>query len=63
MLPKLSAVVMGKNASKAKPYLETTGLPLLTSDHPSPLVKTKFGERWNASPSEWGKVRKFISQY
>jgi hypothetical protein len=63
MLPKLSAVVMvGVNAARAGPYLESTGLALFTSDHPSPLVKAKFRKRWNAIPSEWAKVRRFIAE-
>ena len=63
MLPRLSVVVMvGQKAAKAKPYLENTGLALFTSDHPSPLVKAKFRERWNAIPSEWAKVGRFISE-
>ncbi|MGH9645725.1 MAG: uracil-DNA glycosylase [Bryobacteraceae bacterium] len=61
MLPKLSAVMMvGQKASRARPYLETTGLALFTSDHPSPLVRAKFPERWNAIPSEWAKAGRFI---
>jgi hypothetical protein len=63
ILPRLSAVVMvGEKATRAKGYLETTGLALFTSDHPSPLVKAKFRDRWNAIPSEWAKVGKLITQ-
>jgi len=63
LLPRLSAVVMvGQKAARAKPYLESTGLALFASDHPSPLVKAKFRERWNAIPFEWAKVGRFISE-
>jgi hypothetical protein len=63
MLPKLSAVVMvGQKAARARPYLEGNGLALFTSDHPSPLVKAKFRERWNDIPYEWSKVARFISE-
>jgi uracil-DNA glycosylase len=63
MLPRLSAVVMvGQKAARARPYLKSTGLALFTSDHPSPLVRAKFRERWNAIPSEWARVGRFISE-
>jgi hypothetical protein len=58
LLPKLRAAVMvGKNATGARPYLEGTGLALFTSDHPSPLVRARWPERWAAIPSEWAKLR------
>lgn len=61
LLPKLSAIVMvGQKAAKARPYLESTKKKLFTSDHPGPLVKARFPERWKAIPSEWAKVGKFI---
>lgn len=61
MLPKLSVVVMvGRNAAKASAYLESTKLALLTSDHPGPLVKARFPDRWRAIPSEWAKVGRFV---
>ncbi|HEV8412067.1 MAG TPA: uracil-DNA glycosylase [Bryobacteraceae bacterium] len=63
MLPKLSAVVMvGQKASRAGRYLERTGLCLFTSDHPGPLVRAKFPERWNAIPSEWAKVARLFRE-
>jgi hypothetical protein len=61
LLPQLLAVVMvGGKAANARPYLESTGLRLFTSYHPSPLVKARYPERWNTIPSEWAKVRKFL---
>jgi hypothetical protein len=63
LLPKLRAVVLvGKRAAEAERYLKTTELPLLASDHPSPLVRAKFPERWNAIPLEWAKVRRFLDE-
>jgi len=42
-MPRLSAVVMvGEKARRARSHLETTGLALFTSDHPSPLVRATF---------------------
>ena len=53
LLPLRSAVVMvGKNAARAR-YLETTLLPLFTSDHPSPIVRARFPERWKVIPAQW----------
>jgi hypothetical protein len=61
LLPELRAVVMvGRNAAATRPYLETTGKALFTSDHPSPRVKARWPERWRAIPSEWAQVRKYI---
>jgi len=61
MLPKLLAVVMvGQKAGRARPNLENTGLALFNSDHPSPIVRARFPERWNAIPGEWAKVGRFI---
>jgi len=63
LLPNLRAVVMvGLKAAAAKPYLETTGLALFTSDHPSPLVRARWPSRWKAIPSEWAKVRTYIGE-
>jgi uracil-DNA glycosylase len=62
-LPRLSAIVMvGQSAAKAEPHLKDkhAGLRLFTSAHPSPLVRAKFRDRWNAIPSEWARVRELI---
>jgi hypothetical protein len=53
-------LVGAKAAHWAKPYLATTGLSLLTSDHPSPLVRARHPDRWNAIPTIWAQVRLFI---
>ena len=61
LLPNLRAVVMvGQKAAAARPYLESTGLMLFTSDHPSPKVKARWRDRWNAIPLEWAKVRNLL---
>lgn len=61
LLPALCAVVMvGNKAARARPYLETTGLALFNSYHPSPLVKARFRERWEAIPANWAKVKTTI---
>lgn len=63
LLPKLRAVVLvGKKAAEAERYLKTKELALFSSDHPSPLVGASFPTRWNAIPSEWAKVRRFLDE-
>ena len=61
LLPALRVVVMvGQKAGRARPFLETTGLALLMSDHPSPLVRARHPERWKAIPSDWAQVMAHI---
>jgi hypothetical protein len=61
LLPNLRAVVMvGRNAAKARPYLDNRGLKLFTSDHPSPKVRARWPDRWREIPSQWAKVRNFL---
>jgi uracil-DNA glycosylase len=63
LLPLLrAAVLVGRNAAKAIPYLRSgTALALFTSAHPSPLVRAKYPERWNAISSQWAEVRKVLA--
>ena len=62
LLPELRAIMLvGKKAAKAKPELETTGLCLFNSFHPSPLVKARWPEKWNAILLEWQKLANCIS--
>jgi uracil-DNA glycosylase len=61
LLPALSAVVMvGESAARAKQYLKTTGLVLIVSCHPSPLVKARFRARWETIPFQWAKVMTIV---
>lgn len=61
LLPKLRVVVfVGKKAAKARPYLAKTGLGLFSSDHPSPLVRARWPERWEAIPIDWARIKPFI---
>jgi hypothetical protein len=62
LLPHLRAVVMvGRRAAQVRAYLEDTHphLKLFNSDHPSPIVRARWLDRWEAIPSEWAKVRTF----
>jgi hypothetical protein len=62
LLPAATVVVMvGQKAARARPFLETTGLALLNSYHPSPLVRASQPVQWAAIPSEWAKVKAFIT--
>jgi hypothetical protein len=57
LLPKLSTIVLvGKKAATARQLLHETNFNLLESSHPSPLVRARWPERWNAIPQEWSKV-------
>jgi hypothetical protein len=61
LLPALSAVVMvGKSAARAEQYLATTGLALIASWHPGPLVKARFRARWETIPFQWAKVMTIV---
>jgi hypothetical protein len=61
-LPNLRAVVLvGGAAARARPLLASNGLALLRSDHPSPLVRARWPERWRAIPAEWSKVSQFLA--
>jgi hypothetical protein len=57
LLPALSAVVMvGGKAARAKHSLESTGLVLVGSCHPSPIVRATSPAKWEAIPGQWAKV-------
>lgn len=61
LLPKLRTVVLvGKRAQRARPHLVVSSVEILESDHPSPLVKARWPDRWNAIADDWGKVREFL---
>lgn len=64
LLASLRAVVLvGRNAAKAKPYLSTVkNLVLLTSAHPSRLVRASHPERWNTIASQWAEVHKILDR-
>ena len=61
-LPRLRAVMfVGGAATSAAPVLtKTSRLTLFSSDHPSPKVKARWPERWNAIPAKWREVLPFI---
>lgn len=57
LLPKLRAVVLvGRSAARASHLLEGESLLLFTSAHPSPLVRARHPEKWNAIPYQWASA-------
>jgi hypothetical protein len=62
LLPELRAIMfVGQKAARARSYCENSGLALFTCDHPSPLVRARWPNRWSAITSEWRKVASFIA--
>jgi len=63
LLRNLRAVVMvGRKANRVRRCLESffPHLELFSSDHPSPIVKARWPDKWSHIPSEWAKVRPLI---
>ena len=58
LLPCLRAVVLvGREAAKARPYLEDTRLCLFSSYHPSPRVRARWPDRWHSIPTDWARAK------
>ena len=52
LLPQLRSVVLvGKRAARAERFLTT--VPVFFSDHPSPLVRARYPDRWRRIPKAW----------
>jgi hypothetical protein len=49
-------VLVGKKAGKAYGSLVELDVSVYHSDHPSPLVKAKFPQRWSRIPADWVKA-------
>jgi hypothetical protein len=57
LLPNLRVVLLiGTKAARAERLLKNTGLVLLCSDHPSPIVRAAYRERWDNIPCQWARV-------
>lgn len=57
LLPNLRVVLLiGTKAGRAEWPLKDTGVVLLCSDHPSPIVRAAYRERWDSIPTQWEKV-------
>jgi len=46
-------VLVGQKAQRAISLVEPLGLRIVTSAHPSPLVRARYPAVWNAIPSSW----------
>jgi len=54
LLPHLKAVILaGIAAGKAAPAIRGFGLPVVLSDHPGPMVRARYKERWSEIPRVW----------
>jgi len=54
LLPKLKTIILvGRQAQKARRELEYRGFDVAQSDHPSPLVKARYRQRWEQIPAAW----------
>lgn len=54
LLPLLETVVLaGIPASRAAPALEEMGLNVIRSDHPGPMVRARYPDRWRNIPTIW----------
>ena len=49
-------VLVGQKAQRAKPLVEPLGLRIVTSAHPSPLVRASYPVKWRAIPSCWAQA-------
>lgn len=55
LLPNLKTIILvGKQAQKARKGLKARGYDVAVSDHPSPLVKARYRQRWEQIPAAWG---------
>ena len=55
LLRRLRGVVLvGRSAARAGPLINS--LPVFVSDHPSPLVRARYPERWRRIPEKWAEA-------
>jgi len=61
VLPELRAIALvGNRAAKAQPLLMKTGLPIIRSRHPSPIVYATRRKDWESIPSQWARATEFV---
>lgn len=54
LIPNLKTIILvGKQAQKARKGLKERGFDVAGSDHPSPIVKARYRERWEQIPAAW----------
>ncbi len=55
--PEISGRGVGRGkAARASTRLESVGFQVITSDHPSQLVKASFLETWHRIPKQWSEA-------
>lgn len=60
LLAKVRVVVfVGGKAAKAMPLFQKSRMVLIKSDHPSPLVRARWPERWGRIPEDWRAVGRY----
>lgn len=64
LLPRVTTVLtLGIPARKAAPIIARRGLRHIASDHPGPLVRARWPERWARIPEVWkGALREIQSR-
>ena len=62
LLPDLRLVmIVGRKAAKAIPHIHDRGIRVFESFHPSPIVKASNRTSWDAIPSEWSKIKPYLT--
>src|ERR1700687_2639805 len=57
LVPELHTIILvGKKSQRAKPLVESLGLRVFGSAHPSPLVRASQIDVWRAIPSIWAQA-------
>ena len=57
LLPRLhTAVLVGRKAQRALPSIDPLGLRVLTSAHPSPIVRATRPDAWREIPTTWAQA-------
>ena len=54
LLPDLRVVILvGRKAERFRPEIESRGLKIVASAHPSPKVRAIYPEKWKSIPAIW----------
>ena len=61
-LPRVrAAITAGRTAARARVLLESHGLAVFASAHPSPNVRAGHPALWRAIPDRWAEARAFLN--
>jgi hypothetical protein len=61
LLPDLRVIVLvGARARRLQRRIENLGYPIVTSDHPSPIMRASRPERWRSIPTAWRQVTLYL---